>query len=115
MARFYTNENFPLQVVRRLRALSHDVLTSLEAGQANRRIPDEEVLAFATSQGRVLLTQNRRDFRRLHNARIIAHAGIVLCTADADFEGQAHRIDEAVSPDPVDLKNVVLRVNRPAP
>lgn len=59
MARFYTNENFPLQVVRRLRALSHDVLTSLEAGQANRRIPDEEVLAFATSQGRVLLTQNR--------------------------------------------------------
>lgn len=32
MARFYSNENFPLPVVERLRALGHDVLTTYEAG-----------------------------------------------------------------------------------
>lgn len=49
MARFYSNENFPLPVVEQLRKLGHDVLTSYEAGNANRSVPDREVLAFATS------------------------------------------------------------------
>ncbi|WP_445305545.1 DUF5615 family PIN-like protein [Microcoleus sp. herbarium2] len=35
MARFYTDENFPLAVVELLRALGHDVLTAREAGNAN--------------------------------------------------------------------------------
>ena len=114
MARFYTNENFPLQVVRALRSLGHDVLTSLEAGHANRRIADDEVLKFATSQRRALLTQNRRDFLKLHNAGNSQHAGIVLCTADPDFAGQAQRIHAAVLSYREDLPNVLIRVNRPA-
>jgi uncharacterized protein DUF5615 len=48
MARFYANENFPKQVVVTLRSLGHDVLTVAEADNANRRIPDEAVPAFAT-------------------------------------------------------------------
>jgi hypothetical protein len=32
MARLYSNENFPLPVVEKLRALGHDVLTVQEAG-----------------------------------------------------------------------------------
>ena len=51
MARFYSNENFPRRVVEAPRALGHDVLTSLEAGRANQRIPDEEVLRCATAEG----------------------------------------------------------------
>jgi len=35
MARFYSNENFPLPVVEALRAMGHDVLSSLDAGNAN--------------------------------------------------------------------------------
>ena len=35
MARFYTNENVPAQVVVELRRLGHDVVTSLDAGKAN--------------------------------------------------------------------------------
>jgi hypothetical protein len=36
MARIYANENIPLQVVKELRRLGHDVLTSHEAGKVNR-------------------------------------------------------------------------------
>jgi hypothetical protein len=57
MARFYTNENTPLQVVAELRRLGHDVLTSLDAGKANSAVPDADVLAFAVANGRILLTQ----------------------------------------------------------
>ncbi|WP_445330275.1 DUF5615 family PIN-like protein [Tychonema sp. BBK16] len=59
MARFYTDENFPLAVVELLRALGHDVLTAREAGNANLQIPDEDVLAFAASNNRTVLTRNR--------------------------------------------------------
>jgi Domain of unknown function (DUF5615) len=59
-ARFYSNENIPLQVVLRLRELGHDVLTSFEAGNANIAMPDEEVLAFASAEGRMLISHNRK-------------------------------------------------------
>jgi hypothetical protein len=93
MARLYSNENFPRPVVDGLRAHGHDVLTSLQAGKANQQIADDEVLAFATSLGRALLTLNRRHFGRLHRSGA-SHAGIICCTADADFSGQARRIDD---------------------
>lgn len=41
MARFYTNENIELQIVEALRSIGHDVLTSLEAGNANRSVEDK--------------------------------------------------------------------------
>lgn len=108
MARLYSNENFPQPVVEALRALGHDVLTSREAGKANQRIEDPEVLVYAASLGRALLTLNRRDFRRLHDSGV-GHEGIIACTADLDFDGQAKRIDTAVS-GCVTLKGQFLRV-----
>ena len=45
MACFYSNENFPLPAVERLRRLGHDVLTTQETGQAGHATPDEAVLA----------------------------------------------------------------------
>ena len=60
MASFYTNENFPTKVVDYLREMGHDVLTSYEAGNANQRIPDEDVLECAAKAGRILLTLNLR-------------------------------------------------------
>ena len=66
MARLYADENFPLPVVGFLRTFGHDVLTAKEAGKANQRIPDEDVLAFAFSNERAILTRNRRHFIRLH-------------------------------------------------
>jgi predicted nuclease of predicted toxin-antitoxin system len=94
-----------------LRALGHDVLTTLEAGNAGRAIPDAEVLAFASRVGRAVVTINRRDFIRLH-AESAVHAGIIVCTQDADTEGQARRID-AVLAAQESLAGALLRVNRP--
>ena len=113
MARFYSNENFPLQTVRKLRQLGHDVVTSLEAGNANRSVPDKEVLVFAADEGRILLTQNRLHFLRLHQMNVISHAGIVLCTYDPDFDRLALRIHERVLAGDAMAGNV-LRVYRPA-
>src|ERR1035441_9111622 len=59
MARFYSNENFPLLTVVKLRELGHEVVTALEAGNANQRIADEAVLAYARSGGRARSEQRR--------------------------------------------------------
>jgi predicted nuclease of predicted toxin-antitoxin system len=111
MARFYTNENIPLQVVTELRRLGHNVVTSSDAGMANSAVPDAEVLAFAGANGRILLTHNRRHFLRLHQHGAAGHAGIVLCTFDADFCRQAQRIGDAVGAEP-GMANKLVRVNR---
>ena len=111
MARFYANENFPQPVVLELRRLGHDVLTVVETGKAGQSWPDDAVLALARSAGRAVLTINRKHFIRLHQ-RDADHAGIVCCTFDPDFAGQAQRIHVAVTARP-DLKHQRLRVNRP--
>ena len=105
----YANENFPIQVVRELRQLGYDVLTSQEAGNGNRAVPDEDVLAFASEQGRALLTINRRDFLRLHRHNPV-HAGMILCSQDPDVPGQATRIHRAVQK-VGDMRNQAIRVN----
>ncbi len=112
MVRLYTNENFPMPVVEALRRLGHDVLTVFEAGNANQRISDEAVLAFARADHRALVTINRRDFIRLHHQQP-AHQGIIVCTEDSDTDGQAQRIDDAIR-EAGSLVGVLLRVNRPA-
>ena len=110
MARLYSNENFPQQAVSELRRLGHDVLTVLEAGRANQVIPDEAVLAFAVDEQRAVLTLNRKHFIRLHQLSA-NHAGIIVCTFDADFIGQARRIDSAIKS--LDgLQGQLLKINR---
>ena len=54
MARFYSNENFPMPVAEELRRLGHDVLTIQETGKAGQSMPDEDVLAFAAQEKRIL-------------------------------------------------------------
>lgn len=96
MARLYTDEHFPRESVLMLRTLGHDVLTVQEAGKANQRIPDDQVLAFAASIQRAVVTLNRHDFIKLH-AKQPQHAGIVICTENPDFVTLATRIHEALS------------------
>lgn len=74
MARLYADEQYPYPVVEFLRVLGDDVLTVQEAGKANQRIPDPDVLTFATSEQRAVITQNRKDCFRLHRIQP-EHAG----------------------------------------
>jgi predicted nuclease of predicted toxin-antitoxin system len=111
VARLYANENFPRQVVQALRTLGHDVLTVVEAGNANQRIPDDEVLAFAMANERAVLTLNRYDFVRLHD-RHPDHHGIIVCAQDPDTDGQAARIHEAIAQVEA-LAGRLIRVNCP--
>jgi len=78
--RVYFDEDSMWQaLVTALRARSIDVQTALEAMMIART--DEDHLAFATAQGRVLCSFNVGDFYRLHTRYIAqhqSHTGIVL-------------------------------------
>ena len=111
MSLLYADENFPLGAVVELRALGHDVLTAFEAGQANQRIPDSTVLAYAIGLGRAVLTINRRHFIQLHKVTAL-HAGLVVCTNDNDVAALAQRIHQGVTAVGA-LDNKLLRIRKP--
>ena len=111
MARLFADENFPLPAVEALRRRGHDVLTIHEAGKAQQSTPDDIVLKTAIADGRAVLTLNRKHFVQLH-AKQPSHAGIVACTFDPDFEGQAQRIHDALQSIP-QLTGQLVRVNSP--
>jgi hypothetical protein len=111
MALLFADENVPLGLVWILRTFGHDVLTALAAGRANQRIPDPDVLAYATSLGRAVLTNNRRHFHRLHR-QAPNHAGIITFTDDLDTPALAQRIQDAVIAAPI-LAGVLIRIVRP--
>lgn len=108
MANLYVDEQFPLPVTIRLKVLGHNILTVQEADR--RGSSDLDVLIFATNSNRIVLTQNRRDFIRLHNNYPI-HGGIIVCTEDRDLEALAKRIDRMLSTEE-SFANKLMRINR---
>ena len=108
---FYTNENFLQRTVEALCRLGHEVMTSHDAGNSNIAMPDDEVVKYATRLGLAVITLNRKDFIRLH-ARNSGHSGIVVCTADTDYEGLAQRIHEGVGRED-NVEGKLIRITRP--
>jgi predicted nuclease of predicted toxin-antitoxin system len=76
--RYYTDEHVSKAVVRGLRQRGIDVLSVVEANKLGAT--DEEHLAFAFSERRVMFTQDD-DFLRLASLGR-AHAGIVYASQD---------------------------------
>jgi predicted nuclease of predicted toxin-antitoxin system len=109
MLKFYSNENFPIEMVDLLRSRGYDVLTSYEAGQANQKIPDDEVLMYSTNAQRIVITENRQDFINLH-FRSSNHAGIVICKADRDYAGKVQLLHDFFTQDIQPMDNRLLRV-----
>jgi len=94
VARIYSNENIPIQVVAELRRLGHDVLTSWEAG---RQTPPCRIWKFWLRGGRrpdFVVTQPP-SLPRSPSTPNMDHAGIVLCTFDPKSSQLAQRIDAA--------------------
>jgi hypothetical protein len=78
--RLYLDEDaIDSEVIAGLRSSRVDVFTAKDAGMLSR--DDEDVLAFAAAQARVLYSFNKGHFLRLHTSWSLAgrgHAGIVL-------------------------------------
>jgi predicted nuclease of predicted toxin-antitoxin system len=110
MARLYADEQFPRPVTEYLRRLGHDVLTVQESGNAGA--PDPEVFAFAIASNRAVLTQNRRDFIKLHRSQP-DHAGLIVCSEDQNFPRLAERTHEVILSESF-LTGKLIRVVRPS-
>jgi hypothetical protein len=76
--------------------MGHDVLTSYDAGNANKCVSDVEVIEFAPAQRRITLTANRKHFIKLHRDGL-DHAGIVVFTDGHQPVPTASRIDMALN------------------
>lgn len=87
--RFHLDEHVDLEVAERLRRVGIDVTTTDDAGLKGAEDPDH--LRFASSQGRVTVT-NDRDFLRLHS-RGFPHVGIAFYP---DQDRPAKRIAEVL-------------------
>jgi hypothetical protein len=77
------DEMFSDNIAQQLRAKGHDV-TSVVADPALVGLPDEQVLAYAMTQGRTLVTANIKDFVPLdgrYRAAGQSHAGLILVSA----------------------------------
>ena len=77
--RLYLDYDVDVSRAVRLQSRGHEVLTTRDA--RNMEASDEQQLIVATTEERVFLTHNRRDFRRLHRHWIEAgrsHAGIII-------------------------------------
>lgn len=113
MARLLADENFPFPVIEVLRRLGQDIVSLSDLGKAGQGLADQAVLDLASGDKRGVLTLNRRDFVRLHR-EAPNHAGIVVCTLDLDFDGQAERIQAALGGQAT-IDRRLIRVNRSTP
>ena len=74
------DEMFSDDIAQQLRAKGYDV-TSVVADPALAGLPDDQVLAYATTEGRALVTANIKDFVPLdgrYRAAGQSHAGLIL-------------------------------------
>ena len=77
----FFDEHEDVRLAARLIKGGLDVLTTQEAGRDNKRLPDEDQLAFATGEGRTIVTHNVSDFYALYKAWWAEerdHAGIIV-------------------------------------
>jgi predicted nuclease of predicted toxin-antitoxin system len=97
--RFHLDEQVPHAVAHGLRRRQIDVTTTTDAGLLGAA--DEEHIAFALRENRVIFT-NDRDFLRLAAAGA-EHAGIVYCAPEDSRIGNAVRylalMNDCLSPD----------------
>lgn len=74
------DEMFSDSIAQQLRAKGHDVI-SVVADPALVTLPDDQVLAHATTEGRALVTANIKDFIPLdgrYRAAGQSHVGLIL-------------------------------------
>ena len=117
--RFLLDEDMSDRVAIGLRARDVDAISVHEIDRANRKLPDEEQLAFAAEQGRVIVTYNRADYQALDAAWRIEgrqHAGIFWCserTLPRRAIGDLIRALAAMAQEQATLEGLCLPLPRP--
>jgi len=84
----FTDEMVSSRLALALRQRGYDIVSCQEVCRANLRIADQDQLAYATEQGRAILTQNAADFYaldRVWKAAGRAHAGILIYSPNLRF------------------------------
>jgi hypothetical protein len=66
VARLYADEDISPKIVRELRGRGHNVVSTVE--QMRAQATDGDQLLYASQQGRIFLTHNKRDFFLLRDA-----------------------------------------------
>lgn len=88
--RFYLDEDsIEKSLITAFRNAGLNIVTVADVGRQS--YPDEAQLSWATEQGRVIYSYNRRDFCRLHSEILAAkrnHAGIVVLQQQRYSVGQ---------------------------
>jgi predicted nuclease of predicted toxin-antitoxin system len=118
--RFLLDEDMSQRVAEGLRARGIDAVSVHEIGRGNRRISDQEQLAYASGEDRVFVTYNRGDFQALDAAwrrQGRRHAGILWClerSIPRRAIGDLIRALETVAAERADLAGLCLPLRRSA-
>jgi hypothetical protein len=116
--RLFTDEHISDTLARALKRRGYDVESCEEAGRANRGIPDEEQLTYATQHGRAILTFNRNDFLRLDAQwkRVgQQHGGIIISVAVRDVGELLRRVERHLDICPPSVQHDTLLWLDPSP
>jgi hypothetical protein len=120
--RLLLDEMYTPAIATELRAQGHDVVSVHEAIPPLAGSADEEVLKFAVSRERALVTENVRDYRPLEAALLIAggHSHGIVYTSNRQFPrgdpattGRLVRALEALLRDEPTLYDRSIFIKRP--
>ena len=112
----YLDENLSPAIARLLKRHGIDATTAYELG--NVQLNDRAQLAYATREGRAIVTANVADFIALAHEAVATnaeHAGIILVPSSFrgdEFQAIADGIVEVLAPYRTDLRGVVIYVSR---
>lgn len=115
--KLYLDENLSPRVAERLRARGCDVVSAYDVG--NTQLDDRAQLAYATREGRAIVTCDIADFTELAAEAIrtnTEHAGIILISASfgtEEFAAITQAVAEVARRYPEGLRGTVVYVARP--
>ena len=107
--RFYLDEDLSPRIAEWLRRRGIDAVSAFEVG--NIQLSDRDQLAYATREGRCLVTRNARHFVFLSHEAVRqqkAHAGIIVCPSSvrgSEIRAIANRLIQAAKQFPDGLGN----------
>ena len=107
MLRYYFDEHIKAPIAEQLQVRDIDVLTAQKSRQSRKKILDPEQLAFATSLGRVMVTEDS-DFIPLAYSQL-PHAGIIRLQANLTIGDAIEALEVAAKVmEPEEMLNQLL-------